>query len=196
MKNRFLIFPICLVWLAGCVNLKPVPSQTESFALGPVEMQAPDQSRQLENPIYIVRPQVPTYLDGSRLSYRSSSGEVINMPGARWAEPLAEGIARAVSLYLSGSVHGVVEGYYPWPNTSQNASRLSLNFQRFGATESGEVQVVAQWTLKPDQGEVISGQFVSDSISWQVGDPATLVAAYNEALRTIAMDVEKSLGIR
>jgi len=184
---------LCLLGLAACVNLKPVPSETESFTLGPVEMTAKAQHGEGKEAIYIIRPQLPTYLDGSHLSYRSASGEVKSIPGARWAEPLAEGIARAMSLYLSGSGLGPVDGYYPWPNTTPEASRLSLNFQRFGATDSGVVQVVAQWSLKRADGRTISGQYVSESPDWSVGQAESLIAAYNEALRALAHEVEKSL---
>lgn len=183
-----------LFGLAACVNLKPAPSQAESYTLGPVEMQAREKAEAGDESIYILRPQLPTYLDDTRVSYRSVSGEVKNMLGARWAEPLAEGIARTMSLYLSGSSLGAVEGYYPWPNTSPEAARLSLYFQRFGASESGDVQVLVRWTLKKSNGDSKTGEFAPDAITWQVGQPATLVAAYNSALKALAIHIEQSLN--
>ena len=184
---------VLLLWLSACVNLKPAPSQTFNYTLGPVEAAAPPQARMQAESIYILHPQVPTYLDDDRLSYRLASGEVKNMFGARWAEPLTEGIARAMSLLLSESGLVVVEGYYPWPNTSLEAARLSLNFQRFSATESGEVQVVARWELKQADGPTVSGQYASDSLSWTVGEPDTLIAAYNRALRALALEVGENV---
>lgn len=188
----FFASAICFIFLAACVNLKPVPSITTSYTLGPVDLSPPVRNSTVGEPIYIVRPQVPTYLDGSRLSYRSVSGEVKNIFGARWAEPLAEGIARAMSLYLSKSSSFSVEGYYPWPNTLTNGSRLTLNFQRFGATESGSVQVVANWTLKDSGGKLKKGQFVSSNLIWDVESPDSLVAAYNSALELLADEVERA----
>ena len=180
-----------LLFLAACVNLKPVPSETTNYTLGPVELGTSAQVSKNSKLIYIIRPQVPTYLDGSRLSYRLASGEVQNIRGTRWAEPLAEGIARAMSLYLSSSSTISVEGYYPWPNTSANAARLTLNFQRFGATESGNVQLVASWILR-DSGEGLKkGHFVSDNQTWDLENPDSLVAAYNRALQALAQDIEK-----
>lgn len=178
-----------LLALAGCVNLKPSPSQTESYILGPVNPVAESSAAKIVEPIYILRPQVPTYQDGSRMTYRKESGEVEDMPGIRWAEPLAEGIARAVSLYLSSPK----VSYYPWPNATEEASRLSVNFQRFGATESGAVQVVAHWNLKRFGGQSLSGQFTSESLQWTPGQPETLVSAYNEALRKLALDIANRL---
>lgn len=185
---------LCLVLLTACVNLKPTPFEAQSFTLGPVEMEAMEQVAVASEPIYIIRPQVPTYLDSTRLSYRLASGEVKNMPGTRWAEPLAEGIARAMSLYLSETSLGPVEGYYPWPNSSTKALRLSLEFQRFGATETGEVQVVVRWTLKRSAGQTKSGLFVLGTLSWDAGQPDALVAAYNQALKALALEIERSLN--
>jgi uncharacterized lipoprotein YmbA len=186
---------LCLLALASCVNLKPVPSQTRSFALGPVDTTVAPEALASGDSIYILRPQVPTYQDGSRLNYRSASGEVMSLPGARWAEPLAEGIARATSLYLAPSKEASVQGYYPWPNTSAEAVRLSLNFQRFGATESGEVKVVARWTLKKPGGKSQSGQFVSETLRWVPGQPETLVAAYNQALQALADSLKGAIEL-
>lgn len=161
--------------------------------MGPVDLLSQSATPKQGKPIYITRPQVPTYLDDSRLSYRSTGGEVMSMPAARWAEPLPEGIARAMSLYLSASDEIVVEGYYPWPNTSPDGTRLSLYFKRFGATDTGEVQILARWTWKQPGKESRSGQFLSKSMRWQIGQPDSLVTAYNEALQALALELEKSL---
>lgn len=183
---------LCLFGLSACVNLKPTPSVTESFILGPVELVDQSASLTKGKPIYITRPQLPTYLDDRHLSYRSVSGKVMSIPTARWAEPLPEGIARAMSLYLSASEKITVEGYYPWPNTAPGGNRLSLNFQRFGATDTGEVQVLVRWVLQQPGGESRKGQFVSKAIRWQNGQPDALVAAYNEALQALALELENS----
>lgn len=150
------------------------------------------QGRRAGESVYIIRPQVPSYQVGMNLSYRLASGEVRGMPGVRWAEPLPEGIARAMSLFLFESSPGMVEGYYPWPNTSPEASHLSLYFQRFDAIESGEVQVVARWTLKRSGGETQTGQYVAEELNWVVGQPETLVAAFNQALQGLAVNIEKN----
>ena len=200
MKQKILTLSaafLCLFGLLACVNLKPVPSETQSFILGPVAMVPKVQNADVKEAIYIMRPQVPTYLDGSRLSYRSASGEVKTIPRARWAEPLAEGIGRAMSLYISGSsLHGPAHGYYPWPNTSSDASRLSINFQRFAATNTGEVLVVAIWSLKRNDGSSASGQYTSESLKWTVGQPETMVAAYNQALRALVHEIGKGASAR
>lgn len=183
-----------LLWLPACVNLKPVPSQTKSYTLGPVEAVARTEVGATTETIFILPPQVPTYLDSARLTYRSANGEVKNMLGARWAEPLGEGIARAMSLFLAETAPGMVEGHYPWPNTSPEASRLAIYFQRFGATDSGRVHVVARWEIKRADGGLVQGDYVSESAKWQVGEPDSLVAAYNEALNGLAREIAKRLG--
>lgn len=190
----FLFISLCAVMLTACVNLKPVPSQSKSYILGPVDALSQDGIGADKEAIYILRPQIPTYLDSTWLSYRSDNGELNKMIEARWAEPLAEGIARAISLYLSEGGEARVEGHYPWPDASSKSSRLSLNFQRFSATESGEVNVVALWRLRDSEGTVKSGRYSSDQLVWAVGQPDTLVAAYNSALRQIAAEVGATIS--
>lgn len=194
-KTQFVfIASVILLFTPACVNLKPAPSQTVKYALGPVEMAAQQpRGRTSGESVFIIRPQVPSYLVGMNLSYRLASGEVRGMPGVRWAEPLPEGIARAMSVFLSESSPGMVEAYYPGLNTSPEASRLALYFQRFDATESGEVQVAARWTLKRPGGNSQTGQYVSEELSWFVGQPETLVAAFNRALQGLAVNIEKSV---
>ena len=184
------------VLLTSCVNLKPVVPKSQNYTLGPVEIQAVDQVDQLEQgtavseAIFITRPHVPTYLDSGRLVYLAESGEVKQVPVARWAEPMVEGIARATALYLNESTGlGTVVGYYPWPNSNVDAIRLTLNFLRFSATETGEVHVVARWTLKHSTGEIKSGLFSTEELRWTVAEPESLVAAYNDALKALAVEV-------
>lgn len=185
----FLVTLTCLLVLPACVNLKPVPSQTKSYTLGPVEAQVPDAAITQKALIYVVCPQLPTYLDSAWITYLSADGELNKLADARWAEPLAEGIARAVSLYLSGAGVGSIEGYYPWPNAASKSTRLSLNFERIGALESGAVQVVVSWTLKQSDGTSKGGRYNSDNLHWEVGQPETLVAALNSALRELADEI-------
>lgn len=173
--TAFLITASFFLWLPACVNLKPKASLTKSYTLGPVGVSAVEDVRSSVEPIYILHPQVPAYLDSPRLSYRLASGELINMHNARWAEPLAEGIARAMSLFVSEAYSVETVGHYPWPDTMPGASRLSLNFQRFGATASGEVKVVAYWELRRAEGDTLKGQFVSAGLAWSVGEPDSLV---------------------
>lgn len=184
-----LIAAAFVLWLPACVNLKPKPSLTKSYTLGPVEAAAVEEVRLLTEPIYIFHPQVPTYLDNPRLSYRLASGEVIYMHSARWAEPLAEGLARAMSLLFTEFSPGQAVEHYPWPNSVPEASRISLNFQRFGATATGEVQVVVHWEFRRPDGNIVKGQFASEGLSWVVGDPDSLVQAYNQALRALTLEL-------
>ncbi|MFU8848796.1 MAG: membrane integrity-associated transporter subunit PqiC [Opitutales bacterium] len=184
-----------LLWLSACVNLKPKASLSKSYTLGPIEAVAPGKAQSQEHQLYILHPQIPAYLDGPRLGYRLASGEVKNMEGARWAEPLAEGIARAMALFMSESSLIRVVGHYPSPNTRPEASRLALNFQRFGATASGEIQVLVNWELRPAEGEVRRGQFVSAGLTWVVGDSDSLVQAYNQALHGLTLELAKAMAL-
>lgn len=193
MRSHFpaVLIAAFVLWQPACVNLKPKASLSKNYTLGPVEAASLEEAQLLSEPLYILHPQVPTYLDNPRLCYRLTSGEVIQMQSARWAEPLPEGLARSMSLIFSDIAPGLVAGHYPWPNTMPGASRLSLHFQRFGATASGDVQIVAHWEIRRPEGDIVKGQFASEGLTWVVGDPDSLVKAYNQGLRVLAHELAK-----
>ena len=192
--SPLLTVAVLLTGLPACVNLKPTLSQGFSYTLGPVEETTVPDSLAGAAAIYILRPQVPTYLESDRLSYRLASGEVKHLSGARWAEPLAAGIARALSLYLAESGLAAGAAYYPWPNTVADASQLAVYFQRFGATASGEVRIVARWELRPADGQTIDGLYVSDALAWSMDAPDSLVAAYNQVLRALVHEIRQQVA--
>jgi len=190
------LFPLfaALLALTGCVNLKPSLSQMRSFTLGPVAVDVVEAEAGVERALYIQRPQLPTFLDGSRLSYRTASGELKYLPSARWAEPLNEGVARAVALYLGRSGLGEAPAFYPWPNTKAEAAVLTLAFERFSANESGTVQIVVNWQVSGAGWAPQQTRFISESIDWEIDRPETLVAAFNQALAELAGEIADALS--
>lgn len=196
IRKLFVLTAVSLALLLchGCVNLKPAPSLTENFMLGPIDMAGTEQTQPGREGLYILRPQLPTYQEGNRLGYRLATGELQYLPHARWAEPLADGIARASAQYFGAVGLGSVEGYYPWPNTAATASRLALYFERFDATATGEVQVAVRWSLTRKDGTVDKGYFAAKDLSWQPGQADTLIAAYNQALQALAETIKKVIS--
>lgn len=191
MKARatlhFLLITLSGLLLGGCVNLKPTPDVTRQFALGPVgaEIAPGEAAKEGAMAVYVMRPFLPVYLDNSRIYFRSLDGEVSSLRAARWAEPLTEGIARAVALYLNARDGIDALGYYPWPEIDPGLPRLTLRFHQFEAAANGVVQVVARWTLRSQGGDVLEGTFESAKLAWTPGQPETLIAAYNEALEAL-----------
>lgn len=191
-KQNILFLALISLFVSACVNLEPDPDMSQSFVLGQVvggESLADSKSV----PIYVMRPQLPSYLDSNRIQYLDASGLVSFLEDAYWAESLADGVARAFAQYATGEGALDHPSYYPWPEPGDDVSKLILKFRRFDATALGEVHVVANWTLRLASGERVSGLFEAVDLTWDTGVPSSLVAAYNEALRLLAERIASSL---
>ncbi len=191
MILRVLVLCLLCGGLAGCVNLKPKADVVKLYALGPGEF-SPEAAK-AGPPIYVARPDLPAYLDGKRLQYRHADGEVRSLRRARWAEPLQEGVARALAEFLIDSNGLPVSGFYPWPEPSGGELKLRVHLHQIGATAAGEIRMVANWELQNGRVLVASGLYQSEGIEWRPGDAESLVAGINLALSQLAAEVAGAL---
>lgn len=184
-----LVSAVCLVF-SGCVNLKPKADVVKLYALGPVE--AAPETTATGPSMYVARPNLPGFLDGKRLQFRSANGEVEELSKARWAEPLEDGIARALAEYLQHKGGRKVSGFYPWPKNRDDLE-LRVHIYKLGALKSGEVSMLVEWELRSAGKARSAGTFESQGIQWQQGDSDSFVAGINRALEQLASDVDAAL---
>ncbi|MFP4157469.1 MAG: membrane integrity-associated transporter subunit PqiC [Opitutales bacterium] len=188
-----LLLSLTGILLTGCINLEPEPDDTRRFALGPVSQAEARLNKAGGHALYLMPPHLPTYLERNELLYRTGRGEVVALPTARWAEPLADGVARTFAHYLDAQPDIEVAGYYPWPQPAGPSARLTLKFSRFDATEDGRVQSIVFWSLRLPDGSRRAGTLEGKTISWEVGAPESLVAAQNQALEALAESLGEAL---
>jgi uncharacterized lipoprotein YmbA len=159
----FCILSITL--LGGCVNLKPRPDQTRIFTLAADVANVFSQDDAPE--CYVTRVELPGYLEGNRIHYRGGAGVLETVPGARWAEALAEALPRAIALHLQSTGMAKVRAHYPWANRMDQAVEVSVQFQRFSANATGQVEVVAHWQLRSRDGSVREGLYAAPGLIWE-----------------------------
>ena len=181
--------------LIGCVNLKPRDDTRKVYTLGALELPVAD-SQQLGERGYIARPHFPGYMEGDGMKVRSADGEIQDLEGARWAEPIEVGVARALSHYLETASGGVKSGFYPWPQLSFAENVLYVRFHQLDATSDGRIQLSASWEIKRASGEAQSGVFTISDGAWTPESPQSLVAGMNAALEALAIQISDSLKKR
>ena len=192
MIIRPLILLIVSFALTACVNLKPKPDSVRLYLLGPVTASAVEAP--VGRGIYIARPDLPTYLEGNRMQYHGEGGELQSVYGARWGEPLQEGIARAISELITQQSGRPGSRFYPWPKSSDQAAELRVQFHQFGATADGRVQLTANWQLEGATGVVtVQGTYTAGDSKWTPGQAQSLVAGLNAALAALTRDILASL---
>jgi len=198
MKNKpfrryfivWLLSILCAV-LSGCVNLTPSKVVTKLYALGPIEATSVKVGQSTE--LHVSRPNLPVYLDGKRLQYRGSNGEIGELRGARWAEHLEEGVARSLAEYLIQVGATQVTGFYPWPQRSRDGLSLRVRFFKLGALEDGSIRMLASWDLLKGSTLQKSGVFESSQIQWDPSSAESLVAGLNSALEEFAREIVTEL---
>ncbi len=184
MKFAIISTLLASLLLSACVNLKP---QTDKFKLYTLGLNADSTASISDQPVlYITRPELPSYLEGSAMRYHTQSGEIASLNGARWGEDLGEGIARALGEYIQASGKAYVRSQYPWPKLVRENLDVRVLFKRFGATEDGRVEVVAIWQIRNAKEAVKEGCFQADNLTWQIDSPDTYVAQLNAALAALA----------
>lgn len=195
MPLRVIILFIAACCLSACVNLKPREDRTKMYVLGPIDLPVSSSAQVVEQG-YIARPQFPVYMEGSSLKVRSANGEINHLAGARWAEPLDVGVARALSHYIEAKSGGIKSGFYPWPQPSAVSNVLHVKFHQLIATADGRIQLSASWELKRATGAPQTGVFTAVDGTWTPGDAQSMVAGVNAALEALAWQIFDSLKKR
>jgi len=191
MLRQLVLLSICLV-LVACVNLKPQPDSVVLYVLGPSDSRTVPAD---EPPsVYVARPDLPTYLEGSLLQYRQSDGAVKSLARARWAEPLQEGVARALSEFITLRSGHTTRGFYPWPPPGDASPLVRVRFYRFGGTAEGRIRISASWRIESGDAILAEGIYEpADEIEWRRGEADSLVEGLNTALEGLAAEIAASL---
>ena len=192
MLLRYLFLTLMLWGFTSCISLKPKPDKTKTYALGlsdPIQ----DRSTNFIAKGYIARPQLPVYMEGYRLKLISDDREIIDVPNARWAEPIDMGVARAISYYIEALSDGLKSDFYPWTDANDAAFKVQLDFNHLIATSDGRILISANWEYKYGVDEIETGVFANSTIKWSPGDAQSAVYGINEALKLLAAEIVTSL---
>lgn len=184
---------VAAVILGGCVNLDPKPDRVQLFTLGPVG-QAPAIPADDARRIFIARPNLPEFLESKYLHFRNDDGRLQRLSDARWAEPIEDSVARAIAELLARDGTLRPTGFYPWPEPTEPTAIVALSVHRMDATEDGLLFADISWRLKAPSGPPAAGRIRPEPIRWTPGDPASLVAAWNGALRQVAQRLASEVG--
>jgi uncharacterized lipoprotein YmbA len=175
------------------VNLKPKPDTVRLFVLGSINVEADVEPGAQSTAVYIARPDLPNYLDSTQLQFRHTDGEVQALRGARWAESLQDGVARALSEFIGSARGSSTNGYYPWPQLSAATPQVRVRLFQYGATVDGRIQLTANWRIEGPDGVLRQGTYSADGVSWHTGDAPSLVAGLNAALKALAAEIASAL---
>ncbi len=164
--------------------MKPDQSPLDHYALGPgklAEVSATDGG----NTLYIDRPNIPVYVEADRMYLWGANGEISKARAVRWAEPLNEGLARALAEYIELKSDHLVRAYYPWRTQEVDLYTVNLNVYKLIAHEDGNLLADIGWRILSRDGEELLGRYQT-TVEWEPVSFPSYVSAMNQAIEGLA----------
>jgi hypothetical protein len=111
----------------------------------------------------------------------------------RWAEPLADGIARTLAENLEKMLASDRLWLYPWPPSAPVDVHVAVDVRRFDDEGDGTARLSARWTLFGAGGMLATGRFDRREPSASA-DPAATVEALSRALAELSREIAKAVA--
>jgi uncharacterized lipoprotein YmbA len=131
---------------------------------------------------------LPGYLDRPQVVVRVGPNELSLSESDRWAEPLAENVARTLEENLAGLLPGSSFVDYPWFAAEAPDFALSLDVRHFEADAGGTAVLDATWQLRRD-GAAIAGRSVRIEEEAEGPTRGAAVAAQSRALAALSQEI-------
>jgi uncharacterized lipoprotein YmbA len=204
MLGRACLFPVlAALGVAGCTT----PATTEHFfALTPAAsirsstVEARSVDARLPG-IVITAVSIPELVDRPQIVTRDGTYRVVLSEQNQWAEPLKQGVARALAAQVRRAVDtgGIAArvGAYPQSTIDDPQIRVVVDVQRFDAVPGGEAVIDASWTIRRADGATRIGQ-IRATRPVHTTDYVDIVGAWNGALDDVGVAIGTavvSLGI-
>lgn len=196
LTSRLLVSLVLLAWAAatGCVSLK-ASEDARFFYLEPLSIPGEAPQPPAEATLVGVLPvRVPGYLDRPQLVTQAGGHEVEIHEFERWAEPLERCLTRTLAENLAVLLPEHLVLAHPWKLTRAVRHRVLLEVSDFSRQTSGEVRLVARWTILPgdqerplDRGSCRLTRTPSSAATGEV------VAAMSELLAELSREIAEAL---
>jgi uncharacterized lipoprotein YmbA len=174
----------------GCAAKEPL---TSFYVLG-----QPQKTRSAHGGgtvIFVRRVEVPGYLAKTSLVTMKGGIEVQYSATARWAEPLDQGISRAVAGALSQNSGLRAYSFSPEAPPPSHDYDVRIRVERFEGDDNGEVTLQARWEVTTtDSSEAIATRKVFLRRSgWRPGDYAGLVRFLSQEISEMSRQIARSI---
>lgn len=141
--------------------------------------------------VLVRRVEVPTYLARTNLVTMRGGIQVQYAATERWAEPLDQGLSRAVAENLSRSSRIKAYGFSPGSPPIGHNYDVWIRLERFEGNDNGEVVLRARWSVSSAESSVpIAGRTVDIRRNgWRPGDYPGLVRLLSEEVTKMSHQI-------
>lgn len=190
MRRLLTLTMACALGLAlgGCAT----PSSVDFLTLT-----SPPQAAIRNNAVAIsVGPvTLPEYLKRNGLGRRDANGALHYSVTELWAEPLDQGIQRALVDSLSDALDGTAVTIFPEPAALRAHYAVSVSIRQLEATDA-LAAMAATWQLRPTLSHSLmptfSGRFNRENALGSPSGPA-VARAFSELLHALALEIANAV---
>lgn len=145
--------------------------------------------------VFVRRVEVPAYLARSNLVTMRGGIQVQYAPTARWAEPLDQGVSRAVAENLSRNSRIRAYGFSPGAPPTDHKYDVWIRLERFEGTDDGEVVLRGRWSVSSsDSSASVSSRTVDIRRNgWRPGDYPGLVRLLSEEISEMSHPIAQAI---
>lgn len=187
-KMIFTIGATALVF-GGCARSKP----TRFYILTPSPSSEPTSNEPLSAKQLVLRVgpiDFPEYLDRPQIVSRTKGNRLKLAEFDRWAEPLRQTFARALTENLSGALATERVVFLPWKGDGPVDYRITIEVLRFDCSPGGEASLIVRWTLfGPDGTELEAPRRSRIMASTRQTGYEGVADAMSEAVGTLSREV-------
>jgi uncharacterized protein len=182
---------LAIALFLGCAAKEPL---TSFYVLG-----QPQKTRSVRGgatAVFVNRVEVPAYLAKTSLVTMRGGIEVQYSVTARWAEPLDQGISRAIADALNQNSGLRAYSFSPSAPPPPHDYDVRVRIERFEGSDNGEVTLQARWEVTTtDSSEAISSRkVVLRRSGWQPGDHASLVRFLSQEISEMSRQIARSIA--
>jgi uncharacterized protein len=181
-----------LLFLSSCATREPLPN---FFVLTGAGSRAARTHTTGETVVLVRRVEVPSYLARTSLVTMMGGIEVKYSATQRWAEPLDQGLSRAVAEDLSRNSRIRAYGFAPEAPSVDHRYDVWIRLERFEGNDNGEVVLRARWSISSSgSSSPISSRTVDiHRNGWQPGDYAGLVRLLSEEVAEMSRQIARAI---
>jgi len=189
---RTFVAALISLLLISCATVEPLPN---FFLLSNPSAGKIPSGRSVDTVVFVRRVDVPAYLAKGRLVTLMGAIRVDYATTARWAEPLDQGVARAVAEDLNRNSRIRAYGFSPEAPLADHKYDVWIRLERFEGTDDGEVILRAHWAVSTaDSSAPIAGRTVDTRRhGWQPGDYPGLVRLLSEEVAEMSREIARSI---
>jgi uncharacterized protein len=189
---KVVAFALAGIAFAGCAVTEP---QTVYYVLTGSRSSAKTTRTQGALNIYVRRVEVPGYLSKPGLVTIRGGTAVEYANTSLWAEPLDQGLSRAIAEDLSQNSRLRAFGFSPDSPPPDHTYEVWIRLERFEGTDNGHAVLRARWWVSTAGSEepIAGGTTEITRTRWRPGDYGTLVHLFRSELQEFSREIARAI---